>query len=87
MEDCTCLLETGESVDVLYTDFRKAFDSVPHRHLLSKLHSLGIRGKLLQWFEAFLTNRRQRVVVNGAASSWSDVTSGIVFVFVFVFVY
>ena len=77
MEDCTGLLETGESVDVVYTDFRKAFDSVPHRHLLSKLHSLGIRGKLLQWFEAFLTNRRQRVVVNGAASSWSDVTSGI----------
>ena len=77
MEDCTGLLETGESVDVVYTDFQKASDSVPHHHLLSKLHSLGIRGKLLCWLKAFLTNRRQRVVVNGAVSGWCDVTSGI----------
>ena len=77
MEDCTGLLETGESVDVVYTYFQKAFDSVPHHHLLSKLHSMGIRGKLLCWLKAFLTNRRQRVVVNGAVSGWCDVTSGI----------
>ena len=77
MEDWTMLLETGEPVDVIYTDFRKAFDSVPHRRLLSKLHSYGIRGKLLRWLEAFLMRRKQRVVINGTFSSWSDVTSGI----------
>lgn len=77
MEDWTRMLEAGEPVDVVYTDFRKAFDSVPHRRLLSKLHSLGIRGRLHKWLEAFLTGRRQRVVVNGTFSSWSDVTSGI----------
>ena len=77
LEDWTRLMENGEPVDVVYTDFKKAFDSVPHRRLLSKLHSYGIRGKLLRWLEAFLTKRRQRVVVNGVFSGWSVVTSGI----------
>ena len=77
MEDWTALLENREPVDVIYTDFRKAFDSVPHRRLLSKLHSYGIRGKLLRWLEAFLTGRRQRVTVNGALSNWTEVSSGI----------
>ena len=39
-------LEKGGQVDVIYTDFEKAFDKVPHKRLLSKLHSYGINKKL-----------------------------------------
>ena len=46
--------------------FAKAFDTVPHQCLLNKLHSYGIRGKVNEWIKDFLSNRRQRVVVNGA---------------------
>ena len=55
----------------------KAFDTVPYKRLLSKLSSYGIGGKILEWIKSFLTSRRQRVVVNGEVSDWSDVTSGV----------
>ena len=47
--------------DVVYLDFRKAFDSVPHSKLLSKLRSYGITGTLWRWFDAYLNNRTQYV--------------------------
>ena len=43
----------------------------------AKLRGYGIEGRILTWIEAFLTDRRQRVVVNDSRSSWADVTSGI----------
>lgn len=49
-------------------DFSKAFDSVPHERLLVKLDFYGIRGKMLNWIRAFLTNRKQKVSVNGVLS-------------------
>ena len=58
-------------------DFSKAFDKVPHERLLSKLHSFGVRGKLLNWIRAFLTNRFMRVKVNEAISQPATVTSGV----------
>ena len=58
-------------------DLTKAFDSVPHHHLLLRLDLVGIRGDLLNWFRAFLTCRRQRVVINGQTSSWLTVRSGV----------
>ena len=64
-------------MDVIYLDFAKAFDKVPHRRLLGKLQSLGVSGKVLLWIEDWLTDRVQRVVLNGYASSWSDVISGV----------
>ena len=70
-------LESGKPVDSLYLDFRKAFDSVPHRRLLSKLEAVGIRGKLLKWIQAFLNDRKQRVVIQGNKSEWAPVTSGV----------
>ena len=70
-------MEDGDPLDVAYLDFAKAFDSVPHLRLLSKLRSYGVRGRLLDWIEAFLVGRRQRVVVQGSKSSWAPVTSGI----------
>ena len=77
MEEWTRVMEDGKPVDALYLDFSKAFNSVPHRRLLLKLHCCGIRGRLLEWLRAFLTGRRQHVVVSGAKSEWAPVTSGV----------
>jgi len=77
MDEWTKMLDNDSTVDVILLDFKKAFDSVPHRRLLLKTESFGITGKLLSWIESFLSGRRQRVVVNGATSSWEDVKSGV----------
>ena len=73
----TEMIDSGSSVDAIYLDFSKAFDSVPHLRLLEKLKAYGICEKLLYWIEDFLIGRRQRVCVNGAYSQWSPVTSGV----------
>lgn len=77
MEDWSKMIEGGKPVDAVYLDFSKAFDSVPHKRLLNKLKSYGVEGQLLRWIEAFLTDRQQRVVVNGSKSCWVPVTSGV----------
>ena len=46
-------LDNGNSVNVLYLDFKKAFDSVSHARLLMKLSAYGFRGKLLEWIKTF----------------------------------
>ena len=66
-----------EGTDIIYTDFQKAFDSVQHKRLLHKLSVYGIQGKLLNWIKSFLTNRRQRVLLNGSPSDWEAVVSGV----------
>ena len=67
----------GFAVDVIYTDFAKAFDTVPHRRLLHKLRAYGIGGELLAWIEAWLKNRKQRVVLGEHTSEWKTVSSGV----------
>ena len=58
-------------------DFSKAFDKVPHKRLMAKLQNYGVRGNTHGWIESFLTNRTQRVVVDGQASDWANVQSGV----------
>ena len=70
-------LDSGLETDVIYLDFSKAFDSVCHAKLLSKLYTFGIDGPLLQWFTSYLSGRQQRVVVNGSFSSWGVAKSGV----------
>lgn len=70
-------LDAGRSVDAVYLDFSKAFDSVPHERLLMKAQAYGITGKILTWLRDFLSNRRQKVQVNDKTSDWAPVTSGI----------
>ena len=53
----------GKAVDVLYTDFKKAFDSVSHRKLCAKLAAVGIDGMVLEWIKCFLNDRKQREVM------------------------
>ena len=62
---------------MLFYDFSKAFASVPHQRLLMKLHYYGIRGNMLKWIKAFLTNRSQSVSINGVQSSTKRVLSGV----------
>lgn len=67
----------GIPVDVLFLDYQKAFDTVPHERLIRQVESFGITDKALEWIRAFLSNRRQRVRVNDSISSWKPVVSGI----------
>ena len=63
--DCIIsILESGAPVDLIYLDFSKAFDKVPHFRLLSKLENLGIKGKMLNVVKAFLTNIKFRVCIS-----------------------
>ena len=76
LERWTESLDSGRSVDIAYFDYSKAFDKVSHRLLLLKLKAHGIDGRLLAWLEAYLHDRKQRVVVGNAKSSWLEVVSG-----------
>jgi len=70
-------IHLGFSADVIYTDFAKAFDKVPHHLLLHKLSLSGIRGGLFEWIKAWLLGRKQRVVIGKNVSEWKSVTSGV----------
>ena len=77
LEDITQAIDDGNDVDVIYLDLCKAFDKVPHKRLLKKMYGYGIRGKIHSWVKEFLSEREQRVTVNGSQSSWKHITSGI----------
>ncbi len=64
-------------IDCVYLDFKKAFDSVPHQRLLTKVKGYQIRGKIFEWISSFLTGRKQRVIVDGESSTWEDMSSGV----------
>ena len=69
-------LDESQNVDVLYLDFAKAFDKVDHERLMVKLAAAGVEGKLRAWLKDWLSKRYQRVVVEGEASGWLLVESG-----------
>ena len=77
IDDLTRALDKKLQVDVAILDFEKVFDKVAHTRLIHKLHYYSIRGDLLQWIKSFLTDRTQRVVINGTCSSPCGVTSGV----------
>ena len=77
LDKCIKTIADGNVVDSIYFDFAKAFDTVPHRRLIGKLESYGIKGKVLNWISAFLCGRNQTVRVNGEKSEKADVLSGI----------
>ena len=71
------MIDEGSPVDIIYLDFQKAFDKVPHDILMEKVREAGIIGKLADWIENWLDGRSQRVGVNGEYSDWAEVTSGV----------
>ncbi len=64
-------------LDIVHLDFRKAFDKVPHNKLMFKVNQLGIAGNVHNWIENWLSNRKQRVVINGTTSDWVPVINGV----------
>ena len=67
----------GSPVNIIYLDFQKAFDKVPHQRLLLKLKAHGIGDSIIDWIEQWLTNRIQRVVVDGEVSNWKSGLRGV----------
>ena len=77
MDEWTEIIDSGGYIDSVYMDFMKAFDKVPHRRLIGKMKSYGIGQTTINWVKNFLSERKQRVTVNGEVSACHDVTSGI----------
>jgi len=65
MDMWTESLESGGQIDVVYTDLEKTVNKVLHKRLISKLYSYKIYPGVIKWIYSFLTNRRQRVKING----------------------
>ena len=77
LEEITKWIDVASPVNIIYLDFQKAFDKVPHQRLLLKLKAHGIGDSITDWIEQWLTDRRQRVVVDGEVSNWKSVLSGV----------
>ena len=77
MDKWTEILDRGGVIDVVYCDFQKAFDTVPHKRLIEVLAYYGFTNPLLSWVKDFLTGRTQQVIVNGCISRKYEVTSGV----------
>jgi hypothetical protein len=77
MDKISNALENGEYVLGLFLDFSKAFDTVNHEILFTKLEYLGIRGVSLKWFMSYLTKREQFVYYNECESSRKVITCGV----------
>jgi len=77
LDQVTQCIDDGICADVIYLDFAKAFDKVPHQRLLEKISKHGIDGKVLTWIRAWLSDRWQQVCVSGQYSSKRPVTSGV----------
>ena len=70
-------IENGDHVVGVYLDFSKAFDTVNHTILLTKLHHYGIRGQALNWFKSYLENKKQFVTYNNVRSTLKNMPCGV----------
>ena len=70
-------VDNGKEVRVVFCDISKAFDRVWHKGLLHKMSGIGCSDNVLKWFASYLSGRRQRVVLNGQASDWTQVLAGV----------
>ena len=77
LEDVTKAIDEGKPLDVIYLDFSKAFDKVPHKRLLHKIEFHGISGNVAAWIGEWLCDRKQQVVLDGKCPRLQDVLSGV----------
>jgi len=77
LETVTAEIDSKHNVDAIYLDLAKAFDKVPHRPLMLKLRAHGVDGLVGSWIKSWLTDRWQRVCLEGSYSSWTRVWSGV----------
>ena len=77
MNDWTSSIENGTFNYCIYLDYQKAFDTVPHNRLISKLYAYNLDARILKWIKYYLSERKQFVEINGKKSEWQNVTSGI----------
>ena len=77
LETLSKLIDEGHMVDIVYLDFAKAFDKVPHDCLSAILSTHGIGGDALGWIEEWLMGRKQWVVLTCKESGWLPVTYGV----------
>ena len=77
-ETITTYFDSGTPTDIIYLDFSKAFDKVPKERLLLKLREHSIESNVHTWIRDWLTDRKQRVVLNGKFSFWEEVVSGVI---------
>lgn len=75
-EFCSALSNKAE-IRIVFLDISKAFDRVWHKGLIHKLSQCGISGSLITWFTSYLSNRQQRVVINGRHSEWANIHAGV----------
>ena len=70
-------VDDGKEIRVTFLDISKAFDKVWYKGLTFKLQKCGIKGRLLDWFIDYLSDRLQRVVINGQYSDWGQIKAGV----------
>ena len=70
-------LDSGFVTCGIFVDFQKAFDTVNHEILLKKLENYGFRGIINDWFRSYLTDRKQKVVINGFESVSRNLPHGV----------
>ncbi len=70
-------LDNSRDVCLVFLDVSKAFDKVYHPALMVKLQNMGIHGNLLNWIKSYLSDRRQRVVINGVSSDLHDINASV----------
>ena len=75
--DLANIANQSKAISIIYTDLRKAFDSVPHDLLILKLRRYGITGRTERWLKSFLESRQQRVCVGEELSCARQVLSGV----------
>ena len=77
LDKVTECVDRGVDVDVIFFDFAKAFDKVPHARLMNTVRAHGVKGLVANWIENWLKDRKQRVCIRGAGSTWIEVSSGV----------
>ena len=69
--------DDGNEIRAVFLDISKAFDTVWHEGLIFKLKRIGVEGDMINIIQSFLSNRKQRVTIDGKYSDWAEVQAGV----------